>query len=129
MGAVRLSAGACRIEGVCRMTFGRRWKAETMKHCELHGTRRAVLGALVLVADWKGRSHRPYRELAKIAGCSPRSCASALHYLTKTGFVLIEQPGSGRRPTWLQVVPYEPAIDPVVVQPSCTKTFSVVVQS
>lgn len=110
------------------MTYGRRWKAETMKHCGLHGARRLVLGALVLIADWKGRSHRPYRELAQIAGTSTRSCSTALAYLTGAGFVIIQQRGTSHRPTWLQVVPYEPATEPALVQPDCTEDSASLVQ-
>lgn len=111
------------------MTYRRRWRTDTLKHCGLHGTRRSVFHALVTAADWKGRSQKPYRELAQIADVSPRSCAAALLYLTQAGFVLIRERGSSHRPAWLQVVPYEPASEPALVQSRCTEDSPSLVQS
>lgn len=111
------------------MKYRRTWKADTMKHCELSGTRRMVLGALVLVADFAGRSHKPYRELAQIAGVSTRSCAAALMHLTQAGFVLVIERGTSHRPARLRVVPYEPTTEPTLVQPDYTKVEASLVQS
>ena len=107
--------------------YGRQWKARTLRACNLHGVRRIVLHTLITFGDWKGRSRRPYREIATLAGISPRACLDAIHYRTKMGFILELEAGRGRRPATLQVVDCQ-SPEPVVVQSGCTTSKSVVVQ-
>jgi len=107
--------------------YGRQWKARTLRACNLYGVQRIVLHTLITFGDWKGRSRRPYREIAVLAGISPRSCFDALHFLASKGFILELEAGQGRRPTMFQVVDCQ-IPEPVVVQSDCTKTKSVVVQ-
>lgn len=87
------------------MRLAQKLTIATLKACKLVGVRRAVLHTLLTpLADYAGRSHVPYRTIATLSGVSPRACVLALHYLIAAGFVIEEQRGSGRRPSWLRVV-------------------------
>jgi len=88
-----------------------------------------VFSALVLIADWDGRSHQPYREIAKIAGVSPMSCMRAMKILIDRHYVTVIEEGKGRRPAFLKVAKWEPERAPVVVSSDVTNTKSVVVTS
>lgn len=109
--------------------YSRNWKTRTLKACKLIGAHRTVMLALITIGDWKGRSHKPYREIAELAGVSARTCATSLRFLIQKGFVLELQRGSGRRPSWLQVVECDEDLSAVVVQADFTTTKPVVVQS
>jgi len=87
------------------MSYGPRWKAKTMRACQLRGAKRAVMGALLILCDWRGRVSKPYHEIAEIAGISARHCFAHLHDLIDAHYVLLLHRGQGRRPSMFQVVP------------------------
>lgn len=92
--------------------YGRLWKPKTLRACRLHGTRRDVLSALLLLCDWKGRISRPYHEIAAFAAVSPRTCSAALADLLNRGFITLIEAGRGRRPNTLQIVPADQIAEP-----------------
>ena len=103
------------------------WKLPTVRDCRLKGATWHVFAALVIAADWDGRSHLPYREIAKIAGVSPMSCVRAMEILIDRFYVTVLEQGRGRRPSYLQVAKWEESSDSLVVSSGGTKRKTVVV--
>lgn len=104
--------------------YSNRWKLRTLEACGLpHGVTRSIFQTLIMVSDWKGRSHRPYRELSKLAGVSKISCVRALKFLVEKGFIDEISKGRSHTPTWFQVVPCESKPEVASVSPEDTEEY------